>query len=226
MLSLIRHQEIFNPSQNDQGVTIIGAGAVGSRVFSTLVELGLHNITVYDPDIVESHNLANQLFFHNDIGKHKVTGLCDWAQRKLGNTELPFKFKAELVTPEIAHNELRGTIFLLVDSLETRRQLAKAIHGNLNVPRVIDVRMAATHGNIITFSPHSQLQAYLGRTLGSDEDAEVSACGSPFSVAPTAALLANLAVWQFIHVKTNPYAHDPVVNVHFQPFVVSTKELQ
>jgi hypothetical protein len=225
MISTIRHQEIFNPKDNDHGITIIGAGAVGSHIFSTLVELGLQNITVYDHDIVEPHNLSNQLFGFSDLNKPKVDGLYEWACQKLGAKDLPFIFKQEYVTPEMTKETIKGTVFLLVDSLETRRQLATSMKGNLNIPRVIDVRMAATHGNILTFSPHSQLQNYLDKTTSSDDDAEVSACGSPFSVTPTVKIISNMAVWQFINVKTTPAAHDPMVNIFLKPFIMSVSLL-
>jgi molybdopterin/thiamine biosynthesis adenylyltransferase len=220
-LSTLRHFEIFNPKENDTGVTIIGAGAIGSRVFATLVELGLNKITVYDPDIVEAHNLANQLFATSDIGNAKVDGLYTWAQNKLGHNPDTMSFWFKSVNRETS---IKGTVFLLVDSLETRRELATSFKNNLNIPRVIDVRMAATHGNIYTFSPHSQLDKYLA-TLGEDEHAEVSACGSPYSVAPTAAIMANMAVWQFIHAKTNPEAGDEIVDVYLKPFIVVTRKL-
>lgn len=218
-LSTLRHYEIFDPKSNDSGITIIGAGAIGSRVFATLVELGLTKITVYDPDIVEEHNLANQLFTKNDVGNFKVDGLYNWARGKLGHNPL-CNLWSTAVTP---HLQLDGTVFLLVDSLETRRELATSFKDNLDIPRVIDVRMAATHGNIYVFSPHSHLDQYLA-TLGADEDAEVSACGSPYSVAPTAAIMANMAVWQFIHAKTNPEAADEIVDVFLKPFVVNTRK--
>ena len=220
-LSLLRHQEIFDPVANDTGITIIGAGAIGSRVFATLVEFGLKKITVFDHDIVEEHNLANQLFIKEDVGDYKVKGLANWAERKLSFLYESFNFYRQFVTPE---TNLSGTIFLLVDTLKTRGELVSAMYENTNIHRVIDVRMAATHGNIYTFSPHNKQQQYLG-TLGNDEDAEVSACGSPFSVSPTAAVMANLAVWQFIHAKTNIEACDEVVDVFLKPFVLNTRKL-
>ncbi|NVZ07974.1 ThiF family adenylyltransferase [Allochromatium humboldtianum] len=229
MLSTLRHQEIFNPRDHDTGITIVGAGAVGSRVFATLVELGLTRIKVFDPDRVEEHNLANQLFMHRDIGIPKTEGLFDWAVRKLGcsPTHVPkgMVFRPVAVTPESIH-ELDGTVFLLVDSLETRRQLVEALPTPcFDIPRVIDTRMAATHGVIYTFNPSDEEQRaqYLA-TLGADEDAEVSACGSPFSVAPTAALIANLAVWQFINAKTNPEGASAIIKAYFKPLIVTTAE--
>jgi molybdopterin/thiamine biosynthesis adenylyltransferase len=223
MLSTIRHEEIFNPKEHDSGISIIGAGAIGSRTFATLVELGLQNLVVYDHDKVEPHNLANQLFTHADVGYSKVSGCATWAANKLGIhvDSLPFKFKQEKVTPD---TDIKGTVFLLVDSLETRRELASSFHGNYNIPRVIDTRMASTHGVIYTFSPHTKLQEYLA-TLGKDKDAEVSACGSPFSVAPTAAILANLSIWQYIHSKNNPEAGDEVVSVFLKPLTIATSKL-
>jgi len=223
MISTIRHQEIFDAQANDHGITSIGAGAIGSRVFATLVELGLKNIEVYDPDIVEEHNLANQLYRHDDIGRFKVNGLVHWTQEKLGVDELPSKmnFYADYFD---SSTPARSTVFLLVDSLQVRHDIAVALSNRNTVVRVIDVRMAATHGNVFTFSPIMDIDAYLA-TLGSDEEAEVSACGSPFSVSPTAAVLANMAVWQYINDKTNPEARDKRVNVFLKPLTVATGKL-
>lgn len=224
MISTIRHQEIFNPADNDQGITVIGVGAIGSRVFATLVELGLQRLTAYDFDIVEGHNLANQLYGVNDVNSYKVHALQDWTESKIGSpsTDSRLVFANRAVTPS---TKIGGTVFLLVDSLEERRNLfINCIVGNYDVPRVIDVRMAATHGKIYCFDPHLKADQYLA-TLGDDGDAEVSACGSPFSVAPTAAVLSNLAVWQFIHAKTNPAAADEITNVFLKPLTVTTGSL-
>lgn len=226
MLSTLRHQEIFDPREHDTGITLVGAGAIGSRVFATLVELGLTKIRVFDPDRVEEHNLANQLFIQEDVGTTKVTGLYRWAQRKLGHDPYDDTHVVCMRLLPKDSNLLDGTVFLLVDSLETRRQLVEALPTPcFDIPRVIDTRMAATHGVIYTFNPSipEQRAQYL-ETLGSDEDAEVSACGSPFSVAPTAALIANLAVWQFINAKTNPEAASAIIKAYFKPLIVTTAE--
>ena len=221
MHSLIRSQEIFNPVENPQRVTLVGAGAVGSRVFASLVELGIQNITVYDPDVTEEHNLGSQLFNHADIGDLKVNGLLDWANRKLGHSPpASMKFHPDYVVPS---TKLVGTVFLMVDSLAERKKLFEAcMVDNLDCPLVIDTRMAATHGNVIACSPHEHATQYLA-TLGSDEDAEVSACGSPFSVAPTAAIIANLAVWKYIQFRTNPAALEHVTDIYLKPFILSSR---
>ena len=222
MLSLLRSQEIFNPKEYNYPITIIGAGAIGSRVFAHLFELGLTNITVYDDDIVENHNLNNQNFSLTDVGNNKVHGLYDWATRKAGIRELPgtFHFFARRVTPD---TEISGTVFLLVDSLETRAYLFKSWSENYAIPRVIDVRMSASHGNVFCVSPHTDADAYLA-TIGSDEDAEVSACGSPYSVSPTAGFLSSLAVWQYINAVKDDSA-EKRINVYLNPLVVTPASL-
>jgi len=226
-LDSLRHQEIFDPRKNDAGVSIIGAGAIGSRIFALLVEQGLQKITVYDPDIVENHNLANQLYVRGDVGKLKVEGLLKWASQKYGvdpySARMPdtMCFVADFV--EDCAN-LEGTVFLLVDSLESRAKLADTMRGNYNIPRVIDVRMAALHGKVFTFSPHTKLDEYLD-TIGSDDDAEVSACGSPYSVASTASLLSAVAVGSFMSAKTDPASVDEVLSVFARPFAIKGSNL-
>lgn len=221
MLSTIRHHEIFNPQENDTRIDIVGAGAIGSRVFASLAELGLTNINTYDFDTVEPHNIANQIFNHSDIGSLKVDGLRRWYQNKLGtNPPTTMHFVNEYVDK---NTPLAGTVFLLVDSMEQRKAIFNhCLANNPNIYRVIDVRMAATHGNVFMFHPHSDEADRWADSLIDDNDAEVSACGSPFSVGPTAAILANIAVWQYIHAKTNVEAVDPIINIFLKPLAIAT----
>lgn len=236
-ISTIRHDEIFNARKNNGRITILGAGATGSRVFASLVELGLTNIAIYDFDKVEAHNLANQIFGENDIGALKVSALFDWYQRKTGAALPPPEmhfiadtvpiqdyslYEGEEFTPDIA-----GTVFLLTDTMQSRREIFDTcIKDNLGVFRVIETRMASTHGNVYTFNPHDRHQkdAWLD-SLIDDDDGEVSACGSSISVGTTASIIANMAVWQYMHAKTDPAAGDGVVDVYLKPFCLTTRKL-
>lgn len=224
MLSTIRHDEIFNAQSNNQPITVIGAGAIGSRVFTALAELGLNNITVYDFDNVEAHNLANQIYLSYDINKPKVDGLLMWYMDKMhysAPTHIPktMHFINEKV---IDKTPLRGTIFLLVDSMESRETIFKEnIQGNTDITRVIDVRMASTHGDIFSFCPHTQGRQWLD-TIFPDEQGEVSACGSSLTVGTTASILANLAVWQYMHFRTNPVAGNDKVHIYLKPLILTT----
>ena len=59
-LDISRHKELFNPYYFNTPVTIIGAGATGSWLALMLAKLGIQDITVYDFDVVEEHNVPNQ----------------------------------------------------------------------------------------------------------------------------------------------------------------------
>lgn len=228
MLSTIRHQEVFDTTQPDNNVpvTIIGAGATGSRVFAALLELGLRRITVYDHDVVEPHNLANQLYTAQDVGAPKVEGLRAWATQKLG-TEPPDTF--QFIAERYDDQELPPSVmFLLVDSFVERRRILDHLTG-LDTPTVfhiIETRMASTHGEVLQFCPLDlhQVERW-SATLGNDDEAEASACGASISVGTTASILANMAVWQFIHYLTNPSAADARVQLYLKPFALNVGEL-
>ena len=51
---------------------IIGAGGIGSHVFTKLWELGARKISIYDNDKLEMHNLSRTLFEHGTIGDFKT----------------------------------------------------------------------------------------------------------------------------------------------------------
>ena len=58
----LRQLEIAYPSQfKDRPITVIGAGGIGAATVVALAKTGFENITVYDFDTVEQHNLPNQL---------------------------------------------------------------------------------------------------------------------------------------------------------------------
>lgn len=223
-MNITRHQSIFDPQQNDHGITIIGAGATGSRLWLALVELGLKNITVYDFDVVESHNLANQIYLETHIGLPKVTALEAYYRYKTGETPPPsMRFLNEKVDSNTI-DMFSGTVFLLTDTMQSRREIFDShCAENYSLKCVIETRMASSYGNIFTFDPNDKdmREAWINTLVSDDEPGEVSPCGSSISVGTTASIIANLAVWQFILQCTNPIAVDPKVNIFLQPLIVS-----
>lgn len=224
-IDTLRSQEIFPAHEYDDGITIIGAGAIGSKVWSILVELGLTNLQVFDFDKVEGHNINNQLYVPEDIGDLKVNALKRWTEGKWGGTQLPdtmqfHHYRFDPLDPDHL-NMVEGTLFLLVDSLEARRNIASAFRFNYDLARIIDVRMAAQHGVVHNLDPHLHLDTYLD-TLGNDDDAEVSACGSPFSVSYTGWALAGLAVSQHVNNCVSPTGADNIINLYLNPAILTT----
>lgn len=231
MISTIRHQDLFNARDaNDLAVSVIGCGAIGSRVFESLVQLGLTNLHCYDPDIVEAHNIANQAFNAADIGNAKTeacrrifgdkTGIGPMSMRNL-----PARFNCAYV--QECNALPPGIVFLCVDSFDARRSIwDQRLRDNHDIFRVFDTRMASTHGNVLAFTPSvsSEADKWLA-TLGSDDpdQSELSACGSAMSVGPTAAIIANIAVWEYMNFMENRLACSNRVNVFLKPFGASAQ---
>lgn len=229
-LSTVRHEPIFDHTKHTDRVHIIGAGATGSRVFAALVELGVTNISVYDFDGVESHNLANQIYKHSDIGLSKVSGLLDWYRTKTSSSPPPeMEFHEARVGVRFPAKPLDGFVFLLTDTIESRKQIFDIyLHAEQcgQIKRVIETRMAALHGTVMHFDPNDadQAQRWLD-SLPNEETAEVSACGSPISVGTTASIIANLAVQQYMWLCENPAGADSRISVQLRPLSVVTGRL-
>ena len=221
-ISLIRHQSIINPSEHNRiPIHIIGVGATGSRVFMSLIELGFENITCYDPDIVEAHNLANQAFVHIHQGVSKVEACSHLYTIKTGYPA-PQKMRFKQVALPAEGEKLNGIVFLLTDSMASRRDIYENCIKGQRIRLVIETRMASSYGNVLVFKPGKQDDWWLS-TLIDDGAAEVSPCGSSISVGPTASIIANLAVWQMIHYLQDPLCMDSKINVFLKPTILGVE---
>ena len=74
-MDLSKSYEFFKPEKYDDRIHIIGCGSVGATVAENIARCGVKNITLWDFDVVEPHNLANQIFRQHDVGKTKVEAL-------------------------------------------------------------------------------------------------------------------------------------------------------
>jgi len=241
-INVMRHESVFNPADHTYPIHIIGAGATGSRVFAALVELGLKNISVYDPDMVESHNIANQIYNAEDIGKTKIEGCAEFLKRKLGITgskKIPdsFHFYPLYITPAILANEdsvKGGIVFILTDTMQSRKDIFKALknrckNNESSAPiLIIETRMGSTHGSIFTINPFDPeaCKAWASTLVDdTDEDSiELSPCGTALSVGTTASLIANYAVWQMKHFLIDPLGLQPRVDLFFKPTLTITSQ--
>lgn len=220
-LSVVRHKSVFDPAAvSNLPLHIVGAGATGSRVFMSLLELGLTNIHVWDFDTVESHNLANQAYLHSHIGMPKVDALKDLADLKTGGAPWRGSFRNERVT----NQQLSGVVFLLTDTMASRREIMENQSFD-TVLWVFETRMASTHGNVVRFNPHdlSDRQAWFD-SLISDEGGEVSPCGTSLSVGPTASIIANMVVWEFMNTMLDDGCATPRTECFFKPLMINCYE--
>jgi len=194
-MDVSRHRDLFNPEKFPHPIHVVGGGATGSWLTLCLAKLGLTNITTWDFDRVEEHNLPNQFFAMDDIGRNKVDALALGVRHYAG---------IEIITKNLrvdGNQPLEGIVFMLTDTMHSRKEIyMDAVKLKPSVKLLIETRMGVSEGRIYTINPmdFEQCKRYEA-TLYSDDEAPVSACGTSQSVVTTAMSIASQAVRQMIN---------------------------
>jgi hypothetical protein len=190
-----RHLSVFDPyAFGNRRVDIIGCGATGSRLALSIAKLGVKHIRCWDFDVVEGHNIANQAFGLDDVGKQKVVALQEMILRQTGT-----RIDARDCAYE-GQESLGDIVFLLTDTMKSRKEIWESkIRYQPGVKLMIETRMGADQARIYAINPVEREQVlYWEENWYGDETAEVSACGTRISVGPTAEALSSFAVWTLI----------------------------
>ena len=186
----------FSPLQVGGTIHIIGCGAIGSWIAIQLVRQGIEHLQLWDFDTVEAHNLTNQSYPKTHIGQPKVASLR--AQLRSINPNATV----------IIHNEpyeaqpLTGYVFLCVDSIKTRRDIATMHQSNSLIKAMFDCRMGLTSAQHYAADWHheKQVQRFIASMQFEDDEVEVtSACGTQLSVLPTVLNITASAVANFMN---------------------------
>lgn len=200
-MNLAKSYEFFKPEMITSRIHIIGCGAIGSTVAENLVRFGIRDITLYDFDNVEAHNIANQMFTQDDIGKRKVDAVAEYLAKI--NPEVAGHIK---VKPEGYNGQkLAGYVFLCVDNIDLRRQIASACKGNRFVKAMFDFRMGLTDAQhyAADWSVPELVENFLSTMDFTHEEAQantpVSACNMTLSVCPTVRMIVAAGVSNFIN---------------------------
>tara|TARA_R100001369_G_C3291435_1_gene163970 strand:+ start:345 stop:902 length:558 start_codon:yes stop_codon:yes gene_type:complete len=96
-------------------ILIIGVGGIGSFLVSTLDKVGLYNITVADPDIVEAKNLTYQNFSKGHVGQNKASVMMDSYSSVSSFSKYPILTEKQMQGYEL--------VICCVDNLSVRRTL-------------------------------------------------------------------------------------------------------
>jgi len=207
-LNILRHMNVFNPDDFDHEVHVIGAGALGSWVVMMLAKLGLKNITVYDFDIVESHNIPNQLFYMCDVGMTKLSALF---AHVLTATNTQIKY---VEGKQARIDTLKGVVIMCVDSMKSRKEIYEtSIKRNKDVDFLIEARMAADGCAIYSLNPNdsTHIKKYKD-TFYDDANTEVSACGSTSTVGATAMYTSSMMTWLLINFGNNEKSPNEIMS--------------
>ena len=199
-LNLVKSYEFFKPESCKERIHIIGCGSIGSTVAELLVRFGLTKLTLYDFDIVEPKNLANQMFRQEHVGVPKVEALVTML------TEINPEIKATIKTvPGYVEQKLSGYVFLCVDNIDLRRDIAVAHKGNPYVKAMFDFRTGLTDAQhyAADWGSMKMVDDFITSMYFSHEEAvaetPVSACNVTLSVAPTIRVICSYGVANFVN---------------------------
>ena len=206
-LNLSKSYDFFKPEDCNERIHIIGCGSVGSTVTELISRFGLTKITLYDFDIVEPKNLANQLFRQEHIGMPKTKALSDIIHE---------------INPEVKHNlkihndgfvnqKLSGYVFLCVDNIEIRRKISLANKDNPYIKAMFDFRTRLTDAQhyAANWSDFKQVTDFINSMNFTHDEAvsetPVSACNMTLSVAPTVRIICSLGIANFVNFVKGKY---------------------
>lgn len=204
-MNLLKSQDYFNPINVKHRCHIIGCGSVGSTVAELLVRLGLSKITLYDFDTVSSHNLANQLFVNEDIGKPKTEALKKLLVSINPLIETDLEIRQDGWTPK---DKLSGYVFLCVDNIDLRRNIATTNRFNQSIKAMFDFRtrledaqhFAADWNNIDMVD--NLLQSMNFSHEEAHQETPLTACNVEMGVAPTVRTICSFGVANFMNFIT------------------------
>lgn len=205
-MDLSKSYDFFRPEEDDARVHIVGCGSVGSTVAENLARCGVTKMTLWDFDTVENHNIVNQMFRQQDVGKPKVEALRDIL------TDINPDIIDEIeVKPDGWKGKLMsGYIFLCVDSIELRREIVEKHMDSPYVKAVFDFRTLLESAQHYAADWEDMkmkkdlLQSMQFSHEEASEETPVSACGITLGVATTVRLVSALGVNNYINfVKGN-----------------------
>lgn len=200
MMDLSKSYDFFQPDKDDARIHIVGCGSVGSTIAENLARCGVTKMTLWDFDKVEAHNIVNQMFRQQDVGKLKVDALKDI----LMDINPEMKDTVETKPEGWQGKLMSGYVFLCVDNIELRKEIVKRHMDTPYVKAMFDVRTLLTGAQhyAAAWDDFKMKQNFLESMNFSHEEAAaetpISACGVTLGVATTVRLISALAVNNYI----------------------------
>ena len=209
---------IFDPSEFCWPVHIVGAGGIGSALFLPLLKLGVAELHVWDPDIVEPHNIPAKLLYRpSDVGKSKVECLRDFSQWV--ETECQVRPHAQLVEPD---TELSGVVISGVDSMASRQQIWKAVRRNVvDVAFYMDARIGGEQFELYSLFPYDPQDArqYEESWLVNDEQTLDLPCAARTIIHPPLALAGEVVAHLTRFYRQLPVNHFVIGHLRTDQFI-------
>ncbi len=189
-MEFLRQLDLVSPETLDIPIHLIGCGGIGSFTALVLSKMGVRQLSLYDPDGIEEHNLPNQLFRLSDVGRPKVEALREILAEFAG-------LSVEVQPVQVEGQRMAGVVISGVDTMQARKTIwQQCIRYRTAIVRYIDARMGAEVARIYAVRPTdpSDIRFY-EKTLYHDEEAEALPCTAAaiiYSGFAIASLIGNL----------------------------------
>ncbi len=205
MINTARHINVFDPAKIEgKSICVIGAGATGSRIAYELIKLGIPQFDVWDFDTIESHNVGNQLFNIEDIGKYKADVIADLGAKN-GCKVIPH------IKAITADDNPYNIVFMCADDMSIRQEITKKWLRTATTKILIETRMSFNEVRVYALTKMAHIKPWLEVSSYSNEQSEESVCGSKSSVGATASIASMYAIWQLINIVNNKQIYNEII---------------
>lgn len=148
-------KDSFIKTQHPINIAVAGIGATGSqfcrhlaRIQGILESVDIYmNVILFDPDIVEEHNVFKQVFSQGEIGVNKAMAVAIKTNRFYGTqwTAVPDKIEEKLLKGFRSDNWI---IVSATDSVKARKKISELLYKTQN-SYWLDMGNKSHHGQII-----------------------------------------------------------------------------
>lgn len=216
--------EYFDATKVRKSVHIIGVGAVGSTVCEILARMGFPKVHIYDFDTVSDHNITNQMFNFEDIGKLKVDAVEEMMKR-INPDICVVKHSMGLMEPYT----LSGIAILCVDNIDLRRKIVTANRYNTLVDCFLDFRMRLIDAQ--HYFADARVQFQMDNLLGTmnftheeaQEETPRSACNVELNVVYTVRTIVSMGIANLINwLQDKPAKTMILTNMESLEFIAAT----
>lgn len=141
-----------------------------------LAKAGVPNITVFDDDVVASHNVPMSLYRNQDIGRKKVTALAERIEWETGTT---IKTHDEKLRDQALG---RCSLVMCIDVMEKeehgRMPIWRRVFNSMQIDIMVDTRIDRWLGEVYTIVPTLLEDAeQYEQTLFPDKEMALQICG-------------------------------------------------
>ena len=193
-----KQSTLIDSNKVNNRINVLGCGATGSWVVLFLLKMGFKNIHVYDFDVIEEHNIPNQLFRETDINKPKVEAMLEIYKEFFDDVDDRVHIHNDKIT-SINAVGLRDIVLNCVDSMKCRKTVYEKAFKYGHAEFLCESRLSVWGAYIFTLRKDGKnVNSEYEETLYDDEEAEVSSCGVSQTGLPAAVNAASMIIMQMI----------------------------